>query len=315
MGANANSEVSPSVDSQASSGVEPAQTDQSGLQQGTEQPDASQDSLFQVPDGVTLTPEMAQVKAEWDKAYTQKRQDDREEVRQQTAGVDEIRNKADQLDALFEDPGFRDFINGVVNPQPQQNQQPQNQPDDFSKYGEQEDVMRNFVTDITKSVKDDIGRMIEERLGPITNQFARTQADTAWDNLKTWANDNSLPNPDHHKANIMALVGKGITPQQAYQAAIDLTNLPTKTPVNQPVIPTGQANAQPPAPAGSAPAGGQTGQAATFRVEETDPVKAAMQARRDGIRPNVKADFKKMFQETLIKHNQDRGTNVSINDL
>ena len=285
-------------------------------QEAGEQPTTPSDSLFNVPEGVTLTPQMQEIQRQWESSYTKKRQQETAELRQEREQREYWQKKAQDTEAMLNDPDFWDGMlqqSGMSGrPQaPAQTARPTVGGDDWdTKYGEGAPAMRDMVTAITSELRQGL----TEGLQPIIQDIGRNRQQSAMADLKTWAEENGYPNPDIYQSKIAGFMRRNpnATYDQAYRAVLDLSSLPTRKPVEQP---QGEQTPSPPPPIVNPPSGNRGSATTKFNTEASDPVAEAIKLRREGRMPGIKEGIKSALARGIQKYNEDHGTNVTASDL
>lgn len=244
--------------------------------------------------------------------------------------LEEGRQAKANMDALFADPRFQDWMAGQ-GPQaqpPAQQQQPPPQNNNYGNlYGEQAEQMEVFMTDLTGRMKEALGiDGIQSTLQNLQRNSAQTEMDRKWAALEDFTKANNLPDPNGIKSQVFMLLGQNpnMTLDQAYNANVDLQALSTRPPIT-PVantedgVNTGDGNVQPDnnTPTGNAMPGSSKSSAVprTETQEIADPVERAFANRAEGNRVDPTQGMHDAFAASVQAYNDENGTNFTVDDF
>jgi len=231
MGANVNGTI-----------VDPAQ------QAGRSNNDPEEQSLFQIPNNVSLSKEQIDVLngviAPWKAANTKKRQEETQRLRDMESEVSRLKSeailnseKARTLDTLYQNPAFTQLM--IDNRDILMNPGAANSPNYGNQHGQQSNVPYDdyqdgdFFKQWGNELVNKIGLAMQQVLTPVVSQLSVSARDSEFQTLKLTAQDRNLPDPtqymdaiDHYQRSL------GLPLVDAYYLAVG-KGLSVKPPVRQ----------------------------------------------------------------------------------
>lgn len=316
------------------SGVDPGQTQNGGDVQN-DQPDANNQtndqgndailqSFYQLPDDVrqviSALPEEQRIAAI--NAFDQHKSNVEERMRQ---AIETGRKDRDTLNSLLADPNIQRFIaTGELGNTDQADRQSagttnQRQSSYAAQYGED---AANLVQALKEEITGDLG--IDKLATAVQElqQLVRTdRQNSAWADLKVWASEQGLPDPQDYQSTIASLLrnNPNLSPEMAYKAAMNVSDLQVRPPAEQSQGGTaGQSAAtdsQRQKLTTESPGANRAAMSPKFETEEVDPVEEALKDRREGTVKSLKDQIVNGAKKVIASINERDHTSISIDDL
>jgi hypothetical protein len=224
--------------------------------------------------------------------------------------LEEGRQAIANMNALYADPRFQDFLMGNSQQAP-----PTNTPavqstasNGLYETPEQAQQANAIIEDMARKISESLNiNELSAAVQNIQRGMLQNSQQRDWEALKEFTKENNLPDPDSMRSKI-ALTQRdnpGLTLDQAYTANVDLMALQTRPPItdtgNEQNTNTEDGNGGLPVPN-------------TETVVE-DPVEAAYKRAEEGKRIDPEGGFKDSFSESIAAYNAEHGTSFEPDDF
>lgn len=234
--------------------------------------------------------------------------------------LEEGRQAITNMNALYADPRFQDFLIGTNDQQQPPNPAPNPNPpaNNFGGLYETPEQERQ-----ANAIFDNMAERIGEKLNiaglnstlqNLQRGMLQNEQERGWDTLVEYTKENNLPDPNSIKSQIYMMMrdNPNMKLDQAYSANVDLRALATRPPITDtggnPDIKDGENNSNLPAPT-QMPGTSKSSAVPDTKTEIVDPVEAAYARAEKGERIDPENGFKDSFSESIAAYNAEHGTN------